>query len=114
MPEAPRHEHHDIHVRQVLLVTCAIGALVLLACGLAWIALRAVGARDLGGATAAGSPSPKLLLPEPRAALDEYQRGKRAELEGYAWEDADHRHARVPVEVAMDALATRDAQAPSP
>jgi hypothetical protein len=111
MPEAPRHEHHDIHVRQVLRVTCAIGVLVLLACGLAWIALRVAGARDFGGATAAGSPRPKLLLPDPRVALDEYQRDKRAELEGYAWEDADHRHARVPVEVAMDVLAARDAKA---
>jgi hypothetical protein len=114
MPEAPRHEPHDIHVTRVMLVIGAIGALVLLACLLAWVALRAVGARDFGGANADGSPRPKRLLPDPRAALDEYQRGKRAELQGYAWEDADHRHARVPVEVAMDALASRDAKAAKP
>ncbi|HET9862045.1 MAG TPA: hypothetical protein VFP37_01270 [Steroidobacteraceae bacterium] len=111
--EPPRHESRDIHVGRVAWVVGGIAATVLVAALLSPVLLRAFGARDLRGAIVEPREKPRYLAPDLHRELLEYRRAKQAELERYAWEDATHRHARVPVEVAMRAMvAESSARAP--
>ncbi|MCD6679885.1 MAG: hypothetical protein LT102_04390 [Burkholderiaceae bacterium] len=51
-------------------------------------------------------PAPR-LQPDPRTDLAELRREKSALLSGYAWADAEHEFARIPIERAMALYAQR-------
>lgn len=47
---------------------------------------------------------PTLSDPDPAGLLLRYQASQAARLNGYAWEDASHRYAHIPIERAMQLL----------
>jgi protein SCO1/2 len=104
--EPPRHEHRDIHTGRVAWVIGGIALVVLLAALLSPVLLRAFGARDLRGAIIQPREQPRYLAPDLHQQLLDYRRAKHAELERYTWQDPAHQFARVPVEVAMRAMAS--------
>lgn len=110
--EQPAQERRDIHVTPILLV---MALLVLTTGAVAWIAstfpkphaLSVSHARDLKSVT-------RYLTAEPQVDIEQYQREKQQELTSYGWTDARHTTAHIPIDRAMQMLATQSSTAELP
>jgi hypothetical protein len=110
-PERPQHERSDLRPRIVLLVAGGVIAMVLVVALIATVLTRSSRPLPPGPSALRFPPAPAApLRSDPVEEQAAFQREKRLQLESYGWVDARHQTAHVPVERAMQMLATRGTQ----
>jgi hypothetical protein len=102
----PEQEPSDLRPRAVLLGAAGIIAMVVL------VALTAYGLSRLSGPTDAirANPEPARsisLRSDPETEIADYRRQKRTQLESYGWVDRPGGFAHIPIERAMQMLASQ-------
>lgn len=112
------HEPMAIATRQVLRIAAAIAASVLIIiAALYWIVQVGMFPQvtRLAARAAAIPPAPRLQA-HPPSDLAQLRQQEEASLAGYAWTDATHSTARIPIERAMALYVEKQAaqQAPAP
>jgi hypothetical protein len=104
--EQPSQEHRDIFVRPILV---AMALIVLTIAAAAWIASTfprpskpsvTKPAKDLRSVT-------HYLTTEPQVDIAQYQKEKQQQLMSYGWTDASHTSAHIPIDRAMQMLASQ-------
>lgn len=107
------HEPDAINYRTILLVAGLL-AVVVIAIGVALhlILTRAVipNHAEIAARPAQVPPKPR-LQPHPQADLARFRAQKEALLSGYAWTDAQHAYARIPIQRAMQIYVQQHAHA---
>jgi protein SCO1/2 len=107
---ARTHEDAGIDARLVLLTALGLAlALVVVMVSMTWVWRYGSGARAAPSPDALALPPVPRLQPHPRSDLARVQARETARLQGYAWLDDGHRHARIPVQRAA-AIVLRRAQ----
>lgn len=112
---ATRFEPSDLSVRSTALVGAGIFAGVLIVCGLVFVAFwyyahyRAE-VSDMPTPAESGyrpvPPEPR-LQPNPAADFQTYRASEEAQLNNYGWVDRKNGIVRIPIERAMELLASR-------
>jgi hypothetical protein len=106
--EHPKQEPSDLRPRAILLGVAGVITMVVLVALLAHLLTRVSG----GTGTVAPARGPiaraTRLSSDPEADITVYQRSKRSQLESYGWVDRERRFARIPIERAMQHLASQD------
>ena len=113
------HEPMDVAGRPVLVAAIGLAVVLLLVAGGQVLLLRHYAER----ATERPAPAPPLaetrtppeprLLVDPRSALLELRTEEDALLHGYGWVNREAGIVRIPIERAIDALATPAGKAPA-
>lgn len=113
MPDSMRvSARHGVDLRALAWVAAALCATLLAAAGVAYLAWHGASPtpRWLAPNAPARLPATKVTLESaPRFARADYAAEKDRLLHSHEWVDADAGIARIPIEVAMRALAARDA-----
>ena len=106
-----RYETSDANTRGVWIFVVCLTATVVAVCFAIGLMMRMLGddsqhpaSRDSGPGTS--PPSPTLQL-STRADMDQYRADQKALLDGYGWIDRDAGTVRIPIERAMEIVATR-------
>lgn len=111
------HEPDAINHRTILIGAVVLAAVVIaIGVGLHLILTRAVipNHAQVAAQPAQVPPEPRLQA-HPRNDLAKFRAQKEALLSGYAWSDAQHDYARIPIERAMQIYVSRHAHAkPAP
>jgi hypothetical protein len=104
--ERPQQERRDIHVRAIALTMASIAVTVMLA---AWIASSFPKPQkpSITRESKTLSSATHYLTSDPQTDIREYQARKAKQLASYGWNGDDHQSARVPIERAMQILATQ-------
>lgn len=107
------HEPDAIDYRTILICTGIFAVIVIgVVLGLRAILNGAVMPDYTQVAARPGQVPPKpRLQPHPQADLAEFRAQKEALLSGYAWTDAQHDYARIPIQRAMQIYVQRHAHA---
>lgn len=117
MAERPfGHEPSAIHVGRVRILLGVLALCVLIAVGVLYLVLRAVmpNHAQVEARRDAIPPAPRLQA-HPQVDLAALRAQKRQLLTHYAWTDATHRYARIPIERAMQLYVQQQAKAqPAP
>jgi hypothetical protein len=111
------HEPDAINYRTILVGAGVLAATVIvIAVGLHLILTRAVipGHAEVAARPAQIPPTPRLQS-HPQTDLAKFRAEKQALLSGYAWTDAQHDYARIPIRRAMQIYVQQHAHAtPAP
>ncbi|MGH8230633.1 MAG: hypothetical protein ACRESY_02300 [Steroidobacteraceae bacterium] len=113
---APGHESSGIAVGDLLRIAAVIAVTVVAAAVLIRIATHELlkPPAAAAAASAASIPPPPRLQPDPQADLESVRAEQRARLSEWAWTDASHRYARIPIERAMQIELERQGHLPLP
>jgi hypothetical protein len=106
--EHPKQEPSDLRPRAILLGAAGVITMVLLVALVAYLLTRASGATGGVALTRAPIARATALSSNPEDDITAFQRGKRAQLETYGWADPERRFAHIPIEQAMQKLASQD------
>ena len=119
MSSAGGHEPMDVAGRPVLAAAIGLVVMLLLVAGGQLLLLRHYAERGTDGDTRAETPAeprtppePRLLV-SPRSALLELRAEEDALLHGYGWVNREAGIVRIPIERAIDVLATPAGKAPA-
>lgn len=105
------HEPDGINYRAILIVAGILAVVVIaIAVALHLILTRAVipNHAEIAARPAQVPPKPRLET-HPQTDLAQFRAGKQALLSGYAWTDAQHDYARIPIQRAMQIYAQQHA-----
>lgn len=108
------HEDAGLHVWGIVATAVALFVLAVVSLGIVALIMRSQTDADASGVTASQQWRRQAVNPGVTPnQTDERQREDahlQRQLHGYAWQDADHRVARIPIERAMQLLAARQLQ----
>lgn len=105
--EHPKQEPSDLRPRAVLVAAGSVIVLVLLVALLAHLMTRVSGAAAAAPAHAPLARTPRLSS-NPQDDITSFERAKRSQLQTYGWADRQHAYAHIPIERAMQKLATQE------
>ncbi|HEY8230167.1 MAG TPA: hypothetical protein VIG31_06915 [Rhodanobacteraceae bacterium] len=110
------HEPDAINYRTILAIAGIFAVVVIaIAVALHLILTHAVIPNHAGiAARPAQIPPTPRLQAHPQTDLAKFRAQKQALLSGYAWNDAQHDYARIPIQRAMQIYAAQHAHVPSP
>jgi hypothetical protein len=110
------HEPDAINYRTIVIGAGVLAVVVIaIAVGLHLILTRAVipNHAEIAARPAQIPPKPRLQA-HPQADLAKFRAEKQAPLSGYAWTNAQHDYARIPIQRAMQIYAAQHAHPASP
>jgi hypothetical protein len=109
------HETPEIAWRRIIVIAALLALMVAIVVIGNYAALRVWLTSNHAQATARRVPIPPepRLQPHPRADLAQFRAAKHRLLSTYAWPDASHEYARIPIERAMAIYAQHRAGKPA-
>jgi hypothetical protein len=105
IPDKPQQPHSEIDTRGVLIVVLAVGMIIILVSFAGTLMLRKDGPQR-AAPTETSQPPPIRLSSDPGDEIEAYRRDKDAQLHSYGWVDHEPGIAHVPIDRAMQILAT--------
>ncbi|MCA9025384.1 MAG: hypothetical protein KDA86_09255 [Planctomycetaceae bacterium] len=115
--EAAREQGHEgdgLHVRTIVITAVSLFLLAVVSLGLVAFIMRSRSQLDDSRMTAAEEWREQAVAPgvtpDQTAMRQEAERQWQQQLSSYAWQDPDHKFARIPIERALSLLAERELQ----
>ncbi|MCA9109641.1 MAG: hypothetical protein KDA52_06820 [Planctomycetaceae bacterium] len=115
--EAAREQGHEgdgLHVRTIVITAVSLFLLAVVSLGIVSLIMRSRSQADASHTTAAEEWRAQAVdpgvTPDQTAMRTAAERQLQQQLSSYAWQDSDHKFARIPIERAMSLLAERKLQ----